>query len=87
MTPYLKDLLERVVASFVGGFLSAASLEGLDVVHTDWKAWLAVGAAAGVAAVVKGLVARRIGDTGTPSLVPSLITIDRVAPATRLDRE
>lgn len=69
MPPYLKDLLERVAASFVGGFLSAASLEGLDLVHTDWKAWFAVGAAAGVASVVKGLVARRIGDKGTASLV------------------
>jgi hypothetical protein len=76
MTPFLKDLVERVAATFVGGFLSAASLDGLDIVHTDWKAWLAIGVTAGVASVVKGFVARAVGDKSTASLAPSLVTLD-----------
>jgi hypothetical protein len=65
---YIKDLVERVVVSFLGGFASAASLEGLDIVHTDWKAWFAVGAGAGIASVIKGFVARGFGSKDTASL-------------------
>jgi hypothetical protein len=70
MSPYLKDLAERVVSSFVGGALSVIGLSGVDAFHLDWKAALGVGGGAALVSLLKGLVARGVGDPGTASLLP-----------------
>lgn len=68
MSPYLRDLSERVLASFAGGMAAwMAADTTLDL--TDPKVWIA-GAAAGGVAVVKGLAAYYAADRGTASLVP-----------------
>lgn len=65
---YLKDLLERVVATFVAGFLAALVADWSGAVPSDWKAWLLTGAVAGAASVVKGLLAKGVGNPDSASL-------------------
>jgi len=72
MSAYLKDLLERVVATFAAGFVAALVADWTGAIPSDWKAWLLSGVLAGVVAVVKGVLAKKVGDPGTASVVPSL---------------
>lgn len=75
MSPYLKDLLERVGATFIAGADAALLANWTGAIPSDWKGWLLTGALAGVASVVKGIVAKYVGDKGTASVVPSLVTM------------
>lgn len=65
---YLKDLAERVGSTFVAGFLAALVANWTGVIPSDWKAWLLTGAIAGVASVVKGVLAKGVGDPNTAAL-------------------
>lgn len=65
---YLRDLAERVLASFAGGALSVIGLDSMNVLSLDWKAALGVGAGAAVVAVLKGLLAKTVGDPDSASL-------------------
>jgi hypothetical protein len=69
MTTYLKDLLERVVATFVmaylGVALSSAPDGGLSIKASD--AALIAGIAA-VGSLIKGIAAKRLGTPDTASL-------------------
>jgi len=65
---YLKDLAERVGSTFVAGFLAALVANWTGVIPSDWKAWLLTGAVAGAASVVKGLVAKGVGNPDSASL-------------------
>lgn len=67
---FLRDLAERVGTTFVAGFLGAVSLDLTSITSLGWKAWLIAGAGAGVVSVVKGLVARFVGNNGSASLDP-----------------
>jgi hypothetical protein len=67
-TSYIKDLIERVVSTFVAGFGGAVSLDLTGITTLGWKAWLTAGAAAGVVSVVKGLLARGVGSKDSASL-------------------
>lgn len=81
MPTYVKDLIERVVTTFVAGFLGAVSLDLTSITNLGWKAWLIAGAGAGVVSVLKGLVAKFVGSQTTASLVPSLGVVETpVAP-------
>jgi hypothetical protein len=71
MSKYLTDLVERVVASFAGGFLSVTGLDLVDVLHLDWRAALGVGAGASLVALLKGLAAKWVGNPESASLTPS----------------
>jgi len=64
---YLRDLAERVLASFAGG-VAAWLIADTTLDLTDPKVWIA-GAAAGGVAAVKGLAAYYAADKGTASLV------------------
>lgn len=69
MSPYLKDLLERLVATLIG---AAASVFGLDlatVTALPLKDQALIIAGAGVFALVKGMVAKRRGNTDDASLL------------------
>lgn len=73
---YVRDLIERVVATFVTAFLGVLVTGGVfDVSHLrDASAWQAAGLA-GVAAVlslVKGIVAKFVGDRDSASLAPGV---------------
>lgn len=65
---YLKDLAERVGSTFVAGFLAALVANWTGVIPSDWKAWLLTGAIAGVASVVKGVLAKGVGNPDSASL-------------------
>lgn len=67
-----KDLFERVLSTFVAGFLGAVSLDITSITDLGWKAWLIAGAGAGVVSALKGLLAKTIGSPNSASLVPSV---------------
>ncbi len=66
MSFFTKDLLERLVATFVQAFLGVVIVSGLD--NIDVKAAATAGVAAALS-LVKSLIAKRIGDPGDASLV------------------
>jgi hypothetical protein len=70
MNQYLRDLIERVVASFAGGALSVLGLDAVNVLSVDWKAALGVGGGAAVVALLKGFVARTVGNSNSAALAP-----------------
>jgi hypothetical protein len=63
MQKYWIDLGERVGSSFAGGFLSIIGLDGVNVLHLDWKAALGVGAGAALVSLLKGFLAKGLGRT------------------------
>lgn len=67
-----KDLFERVVATFVAGFLGAVSLDITNITDLGWKAWLIAGASAGLISVLKGLAAKLVGSPNSASLLPGV---------------
>lgn len=71
MAQFPKDLLERTVFTFVQG-VAAAGLTLQMFTDLGWKAWLTVGAGAGVLAVVKGLLAKFVGSPNSASAFPSV---------------
>jgi len=72
MSKYLTDLVERVLASFAGGFLTVTGLDVVDVLHLDWKAALGVGAGTALVAFLKGLAAKFVGNTESASATTSV---------------
>jgi hypothetical protein len=57
MSPYLKDLGERVATTFAFAFLSVFSVSDLSTFKSA-----AIAGAAAVLSLVKGLVATKVGD-------------------------
>ena len=72
MSKYVTDLLERVLASFAGGFLTVTGLDVVDVLNLDWKAALGVGAGTALVALLKGFVAKALGNKESASLSPTV---------------
>lgn len=69
MSPYLKDLLERLVATLIG---ASAATFGVDAATADalpLRDKLLIIAVAGAFSTVKGMVARRRGSTDDASLL------------------
>jgi hypothetical protein len=71
---FLRDLAERVGSTFVEAFAGVLVASWTGVIPADWRGWLTGAAAAAVFATLKGLVAKKAGDSATASLLPSLIT-------------
>lgn len=69
---YIKDLVERVVASFAGGVLSVIGLDAVNVLGLDWKAALGVGAGAALVSLLKGLAAKAVGNSNSASLAKNV---------------
>ena len=68
MSPYLKDLTERVLTSFAGGVLAVLPMEAFNVVDVDWPAALGIGAGAATVSLLKGLIARTTGPSDSAGL-------------------
>jgi hypothetical protein len=64
MSPYIKDLLERVVVTFVEAFLAVFVVTDVNSAKAA-----AVAGAAAVLSLIKGLVAKKAADQNTASLV------------------
>lgn len=73
-TAYLKDLAERVGATFVETFAGTLVASWTGVIPSDWRGWLTAAALSAAAATVKGLLAKGVGDSATASLAPTLTT-------------
>lgn len=69
MKKYIKDLLERVVATFAEGFLGAITANAVTLGDIDWVFCLSAGGFAALISVLKCLAALRVGDKNTASLV------------------
>lgn len=76
MSAYIRDLLERVGASFAGAVLATFGAGAVDVLHVDWPAALSVGAGAAIVSLLKALAARGVGDGSSASLAPG-VELDR----------
>ena len=65
---YAKDLAERVAATFLGGVLGVVGTNGADI--TSLSLWESAAVAGGVAVIslVKGLLARYVGDKESAGL-------------------
>lgn len=70
--PYWKDLAERTLAAFVIGLGSVIPLDGLDVLHADWRSALAAGVTMAVGSAIKGLIAKFVGNRQSASLAPKV---------------
>jgi hypothetical protein len=64
MSQYVKDLLERVVVTFLGAFLSVFVVTDVNSAKAA-----AVAGAAAVLSLIKGLVAKQVKQPDTASLV------------------
>jgi hypothetical protein len=64
MSQYAKDLLERVVVTFLGAFLSVFVVTDVNSAKAA-----AVAGAAAVLSLIKGLVAKQVKQPDTASLV------------------
>lgn len=66
MSAYVKDLVERVLVTFVQGGLGSFVVTEM----SDKSMWMAVlgGGVAAVASLLKGLVAKGVGNGGSASL-------------------
>lgn len=78
ITAYARDLVERVISTFVETFVAVLVASWTGVIPADWKAWLWASLLAAAAATVKAVFAKRIGDSSTASFLPSLVTRKRV---------
>ena len=67
-----RDLIERVLTTFVAGFLGAVSLDITQITDLGWKAWLTAGVGAGIVSAVKGLLAKAVGSPNSASLDPGV---------------
>jgi hypothetical protein len=65
---YIKDLAERVAATFVATLLPLLGADGTNLIHLDWGQMLAVAGGAAVVSALKGLLARLKGDSDSASL-------------------
>lgn len=68
MSKYFKDLLERCAWTFVQAFLGAYAVTGGRKAAES----AAIAGVAAVLSVVKGVAAKRIGDSDSASTVPSI---------------
>lgn len=68
MTPYFRDLAERVVSTFVAGALAVLGTNLADLTEVSlWKGAALAGAAA-VVSLVKGVLAKSTGDPESAGL-------------------
>lgn len=65
---FWQDLSERMISSFAGGVLSAFGLDLVNVLNVDWYSALGLGLGAAVISLLKGLAARKVGDSESASL-------------------
>jgi hypothetical protein len=74
VSPYIRDLIERVVATFAAAFFGFLVMSGGGVDSlTDWSVLLKAAVAGGVAVatLAKTLVAKFVGNPGSASLDPA----------------
>jgi hypothetical protein len=66
--------LERVLASIAGAVLALLTADGFDLLTADWRAVLSTAGLAGLASLLKALIASKVGDNPGPSLANEKVT-------------
>jgi hypothetical protein len=66
---FWKDTAERVVASAAGGVLTALGMDAVDILDVDWKVLVGAGVGTGFVSLLKALVASKVNDPQSASLV------------------
>lgn len=66
---FWKDTTERVIASAAGGVLTVSGLDAFNVLDADWKSLLGIGLGTGLVSFLKALVASKVNDPESASLV------------------
>lgn len=66
---FWKDAAERVVSSAAGGALTALGLDMVNVLEVDAKAVFGAAVGTGLVSLLKALVAKRVNDPDSASLV------------------
>src|SRR5690242_13640807 len=73
--PVIRDVVERVLATFVMTMLALATADGVDWTEwTDWGHWKtwAISALAAAFSLLKSLIATRVGRNPSASLDPAV---------------
>lgn len=65
---FVKDLMERVIVSFLQGFLTVTGFDLIDVFNLDWKAALAAGGGMALLSLIKGMIAKFTANPESASL-------------------
>lgn len=66
-TLFLKDLTERVVATFLGALIPLATANATDLLHFGWGPALIISGSAAGLSLLKGLLAKLTGDPESAS--------------------
>lgn len=66
---WFKDALERALSTAAEALLALWGVGALDVVHIDFGHSASIAAGAAVVSLLKAIVASKVGDQGTASLV------------------
>lgn len=69
MSPFLKDLAERVVRSFIGGLMAVVTANLASVTDLDTAKAVGVSALYAGAAAVLALITRTVGSNDTASML------------------
>lgn len=77
MSRYLIDLTERVAGTAAASFLGVELANGADIFSLNTLHAAAVAALITGATVIKGVLARFVGDPGTAALLPTAPVIRR----------
>jgi hypothetical protein len=70
MPRFFLDLAERVVATYLAGFLGLLLANGFDLTSVSALRAAAVAALPAAITVIKGFIATFIGDPNTPAVLP-----------------
>lgn len=66
---FWKDTTERVIASAAGGVLTAIGLDVINILDADWQTLVGAGLGTGLVSFLKALVASKVNDPESASLV------------------
>jgi hypothetical protein len=78
---FWKDTTERVIASAAGGVLTVSGLDAFNLLESDWKVLVGFGLGTGLASLLKALVASKVNDPESASLVNLDVPGRHAAPA------
>lgn len=73
---FWKDTSERVIATIAGALVALWTIGGTGLLDVDLKASASVAGMAGAISLLKAVVASKLGDDESASLVSSITTID-----------
>jgi hypothetical protein len=77
MPRFLTDLVERVIATYATAFLGLLLANGFDLTDLGAVKAAAIASIPAALSIIKGVLARFVGDPGTAALLPTAPVIRR----------